>query len=219
MTLLVFERLGSVFPPDREILEIESDGRFRMWRSYANTTVGRFSGIVPSLDALRRLIDAVGEPPELGPIELESGASEETLALHGREPLTLPGERPSGPLGELIGEVHRLLDRLVDQPEAAIEASLPHRDVLRLGHVGHAILPVEFGSLSIELTKWHEGVQTGWSVSQPGTLDQVDVGPGWSVQIPLDRTAVEPPGQLVVTATFVADDNGVYAPVVATARA
>jgi hypothetical protein len=219
MTMLVFGRYGTAYPPDREILRVEADGAFTMWRSYGAPAVGRFSGMVPSLTMLREQGQAAAavSPPSAGPLEPDE--SVETLALDGRDEVELPaGIRLEGPWGVLLGSCRALLDELTALPSAAVVASFAGPATLRLAHAGTHPLPAELDWLTVEVTRWHEASQAGHATVRPEGLGHVEAGPAWVLDVSLDPEVCQGPGQLVATASFVAADDGVYVPVVATAR-
>lgn len=217
--LLAFGRHGSAFPPERELLHVDADGSYVLWRSFGAAAVGRFRGTVPDLDGLEQQVDAARGAPAPGPPAVEPDASVEVVALRDGEEVELAADGSvGGPWGALVATCRRLLDVLTESPSAAVVASLPDAATLRLAHAGDEVLPVELGSLAVEVTRWHEGLQVGWSTTHPSGLGHVDAGPGWALDVALDPAATAGPGQLVVTATFVANDGGVYVPVVATAR-
>lgn len=219
MTMLGFGRYGTVYPPDRETLRVDADGTFTMWRSYGAPAVGRFSGVVPSPDVLRKQARAAAavSPPTARPLEPDE--SVESLTLDGRDEVELPaGIRPDGPWGILLHSCRELLDELTALPSAAVVASFAGPATLRLAHAGSYPLPTELDSLVVEVTRWHESAQAGRATVHPDGLGHVEASPGWVLDVPLDPEVCQGPGQVIATATFVAVDDGVYVPVVATVR-
>jgi hypothetical protein len=218
VSLVTFQRLSGWFPPERELLTVEDDGTFTMWRSFGPSVVGRFGGTVPDADALAGLVAATAgvEPPSPG--EVEPDASVEVTTTAGATFEAEAGGRLAGPWGELIGRCRELLDALLDQPVAAVRGTLREDGTFHLSHEGADELPIELGALDVRVVRWDDGVEQATAQSRPTDLSHVDAGPGWELDIPFDPS-VFGTGKVVGTATFVASDRGVFAPVVVTAHA
>jgi hypothetical protein len=189
-----------------------------MWRSYGPARVGRFGGTVPEIDALTALVAAVAgaEPPSGG--EVEPDASVEVVTANGSTLEAQAGSEVGGPWGELVARCRELLDALVDQPVAAVSGSLRDDGTFRLSHEGADVLPVELGALDVRVVRWDDGLEQASVQSRPTGLGHVEAGPGWELDVQFDP-AVFGAGKVVGTATFVASDDGVFAPVVVTAHA
>ncbi len=218
MSLVTFSRLSDWFPPERELLTVEDGGSFTMWRSFGAALVGRFGGVVPEFDALARLVAAAAavEAPSGG--EVEPDASIESTETAGATFEAEAGIRVAGPWGDLVVRCRELLDALLDQPVAAVRGSLRDDGTFRLSHEGADVLPIELGALDVRVVRWADGLEQATAQGRPTGLDHVDAGPGWELDVPFDRS-VFGTGKVVGTATFVASDSGVYAPVVVTDHA
>jgi len=217
MSTIKFERFSDRFPPERELLHIEDDGSFEMWRSYGAPAAGRFAGAVPDSPGLQDLARATrrSRPPSLG--ELEPDASVENLAVGNRRAEAESGSRIAGPWGELFARCRSLLRDLVDQPRAAIRATIDPSGVVRLEHQGTEPLPVELAPLEIKLVRWADAREAASDRVRPEAYGRIDAAPGWSLEIPFNPSVMGP-GQVVASVTFVAIDNGVLVPVAISAR-
>jgi hypothetical protein len=219
MTMLRFQRLSGYPPPEREMLDIADDGTFTLWRSMG-PVVGRFGGKVPDRDELAALVAAVegSDPPEPG--ELPADAATETVETDGGTATVEAGEAVDGPWGDLFAAGRKLADELRDQPVAAIAIEVDASDgVVRLTQRGDGVLPLELDRARVSARAWKDGRQAGGGTTDELGLGRVEAGPGWSTSIDLPDTDAPSGARLTVEASFVADDEGIYVPVVASARA
>jgi hypothetical protein len=90
---------------------------------------------------------------------------------------------------------------------------------LRLEHRGTGPITAELGSAWLEVTRWREGTPVGSTEVRDLGLDRIEAGPSWTTSIALEVPVGEPGDLLTASAWFVADDAGVYVPVVLTGRA
>ena len=114
VSVLNFQRLSGWFPPERELLTVEEDGSFTMWRSYGPSVIGRFSGAVPDVDALAGLVAATAAVEPTGPDEVEPDASVEVDRDGGRDIRDRSGDprrRPVGRAGRALSGVARCAAR------------------------------------------------------------------------------------------------------------
>jgi hypothetical protein len=213
MTRVELRRLDARFPPLRELLFVEGDGTFRMWRSNAEV-VGRFAGRVPDPAGFAALIDdAVAQPAPPGADLTLPDAVEDELRVGDRRLATTPSDGSRGPWGMLLAECRDLLNALLDQPLAAVALEIPDPTLLRLVHVGGEPLSIELGSLSARAEVYRDTTKLDAVAPDLPDIHHVDVGPGWSLEIALPPLTVPLEALLLVRAQFVADDEGVYVPV------
>jgi len=217
MSLVEFRRLADAPPPERELLAIEVDGAAVGWRS-TGSSVGRFAGAVGDLEGLRAAAAHAeeGEPPKAA--ELPADASVERVVLGGRTASVEAGLPVAGPWGPLVDGCRRALDELVASPVAAIAGSVTADGTVRLEHRGRDVLPVELGALRVEVVRWRDGAEAGRAGAGAAGQGRVEAGPGWSLDVAVPGWDASGGGQVVATATFVADDGGVFVPVTITAR-
>ena len=235
MSLVAFERYGDRFPPERELLSVEADGSFRMWRSFGAAAAGRFAGAVADVAALADLAERAlaADPPGAGTVEADG--SVEIVTAGAVKVEVEAGARVPGPWGELLARLRQLLDELVSQPLATVGGRLDRGGAFHLEHGGSAVLPLELGHLRVRVVRWSGGVEAAVAEGSPGGLGHVEAGPGWALDVPFDGVVVGGGrdgggdggdgdggggggGRVVGTATFVAVDDGVYVPVVVTAH-
>jgi len=116
---VVYRRLADSPPPARELLSVEPDGGWTAWRSIA-PVVGRFAGRLPDASAFTALVKAAADEPPVTLGRLPPDAAYEVLELDaGHISRFQEGDAVPGPLGTLLTECRRLVDR-PDGPVAAI---------------------------------------------------------------------------------------------------
>ncbi len=217
--MLRLSRLSDAPPPARELLEVADDGTLSGWRSQG-PGIGRFGGSAPDIDGLRALIGAaVATPePEIGRLSLD--ATIESLEADGRSARFSVHTTPDGPWGALLLAARSLLDdTLPSAPVATLALVIDEGRGLRLEHRGSDPVAVELGSAWAEMTRWRDGTPVGSSEARGIGLGRVEAGPGWSALIAMDVPAGEAGDLLTASAWFVAEDTGIYVPVVLTGRA
>jgi hypothetical protein len=218
VSLVAFHRLGGYPPPEREMLEVELDGAFRLWRSIA-PAVGRFAGQVAEPAEFQRLVEAAAAdaPPAGGSVTPD--APIETVVVGDASLRLEAGVAIEGPWGELLDACRRLADDGLRQPIAAIGIELEPPDTVRLVHRGREPLPIELGTAEVQLNLWRDGAPVAIGSTRPKGVDHVEAGPGWSIEIAVPGLAGAGAGLLGGQASFIATDAGVYVPVSATIAA
>lgn len=216
MTLVTWRRLSSMFPPECELLDVDADGSFRLWRSIA-PVVGRFGGSLPAGPAaeIERLVTAVGSAAPARPGSLPADASVEQIEIEGALSVFEADAEVAAPWGDLLAACRRLAEERTDAPIAAIalEPELAGDGLrIRLVHRGSGILPVELASGRAKVALWR-GMLNPASVTVGFDLGRVDTGPGWAAETTAALPALEPDDQLTATVSFVVDDRGVFIPV------
>jgi hypothetical protein len=221
MTPVELRRLDDRFPPLRELLFVEPDGGFRMWRSNA-AVVGWFAGRLPDAAGFASLAEAAAaeEPPASpGGATRPADAVVDELRVGEMTFATAPWDRGSGAWGVLLAACRELLEALLDQPAAAVALVLPSLDqgapgTARLEHRGEGVLPVELGAASISVEAYTDaGGRVGFATAEGPGLRHVDAGPGWTADLSIPPLDVQAGTEIVVRVTFVADDEGVVVPV------
>jgi hypothetical protein len=219
MSRVAFARLSDAPPPVREILDVEDDGSWTVWRS-VGLAIGRFAGSGEAASGAGKRIIALAaaaeadEPPADG--NFPPDATVDSIDLGGRSVSVPYRETVGGSWGELLAACRGLLDEALEHPRAAIGLVVAGPDRVRLEHRGEEPLPIELGSAQVEATVWADGVfvAAGTGRIKSGRLD---AGPGWSLDVQLEGIDPSAKGEAVTFVSFVADDGGVYIPVVLSA--
>jgi len=217
VTLVTWRRLSSMPPPERELLEVEPDGSFRLWRSIA-PVIGRFGGSLPDDETvdLRGLVEAVGSSSAPRTGKLPPDASVEQVEIGGSLSVFEADGGVEAPWGDLLAACRRLADELVDQPTAAIALELELADGgarIRLVHRGTATLPVELAAARAKVAVWRAMLNPANATAPAFDLGRVDAGPGWSAETTAELPALEPGDKVTADARFIVDDGGVFIPV------
>jgi hypothetical protein len=219
MSLVRFLRLSSAPPPAREKIDVADDGSYTAWRSI-DDVVGRFAGSVPDPEVVRGLVAAVAgvAPPALG--ALPHDATVDSVGAGGQELEVSANGSVEGPWGELLAACRELVAGVGSSPLAAVALVIDGPGALRLEHRGSASIPVELANLWVEVTRWRGDTPVGSAERTVPGLGRVESGPGWSLPIDLGRGPAdgEPGDLLTASAWFVADDGGIFVPVVANGR-
>ncbi len=188
--LLRYRSTGGQPPPDHELLTIDEDGRFTMWRSIGRASsppspVGSFAGTMDVAE-----LRSLGTAPR-GNVELPlpSDAATEVIDL-GHSRLVGPnGGRVPQDWEPLVSYVRGLLGSLTGSPLAALGLSV---DPSALVHLGPDALRVDFSRASVRAVRWDgAAVVDSWE----GRLDvpATEVGPDWSMPVPADPRFVDAP--------------------------
>lgn len=216
MPPITFRRISNHPPPERELLTIDDDGGFSMWRS-TGFVGGRFAGTVPDAGRVLRLVESAARVPGPETAALPPGASLEEVEVDGRAARFEARRDVVGPWGELLSELRVLLEALCAQPLAAVAAVVVAADRIRLEHRGSASLPVELDAARVTVDVWRDGRQVATSGTGPLGLGRIDAGPGWAVDVEVSDLDTVGGGILVARVSLVADDGGIYVPVTLTA--
>jgi hypothetical protein len=209
---VVFWRVSSAPPPERELLTVDDGGSFTMWRSLG-PVVGRFAGTLPDPGRLSALAAGAAAVPPPSGRELPPDTTVEVVELdETRSAQVEAGADAGGPWGALLSCCRQLIDDLTDQPSAAVTlvAEDPFRP--RLEHRGHDILPLELGSATVTVDFRRDDVEVAAAGTGPLDLGRIEAGPGWSVTVEITELPVSAGGLLTATASLVADDDGVFVP-------
>ncbi len=219
MSRVALARLSDAPPPLRETLDVDPDGSWRVWRSVGQA-IGRFGGSGDAAAAGQRIVmlaEAATDTDPPGPGDASADTTWDTIEV-GSTSLRLPYRAaPDGPWGELLAACRGLLDDAIASPKAAIGMTLMAPDRVRLEHRGDEPLPIELGAASVEATAWTADGAFIASGSGRVAADHVDAGPGWAIDVDLDGIDASAGGQPVVFVSFVANDGGVFIPVVLSA--
>jgi hypothetical protein len=185
MKNLRFRRTSDHEPAELEVLEIEVDGSFAMWRS-TGEAVGRFAGDVPELSTLsddveRALTDF---PPSSDSIPMD--ASLERLDVDGRQLAVAAHERIEGPWGALLEQCRSLMEALRDQPLAALVIELDDPSVPRIAHRGTEALTLALIQPSATVVVWRDREEVGEFRGFANVIETVNADQGWQLEIPVD---------------------------------
>ena len=195
--MIYYHRSGGFKPPqDNELLEINSDGTFSMWRSvgwatYPPSPIGQFGGQLDSNKTvqLQPLVEAAAGSGNLemmispdSPIEtIELTGVHATLGIHDDAP---------GPWGALIEQVRPMLGELTAFPQAAIGVEvLPGGQSARLIHLGQEPVQLGLGNLTVRAVLW-EGYtkKDDWWASKGNIIPtEMTARPGWQLDLPFDH--------------------------------
>jgi hypothetical protein len=214
VTSVRFARLSDVDPPARELLQLQADGSLSMWRSVARA-VGRFTGPAEAGATIAALAREAAAAPV--PAARELGADTTMDRLEVGDAVVTLGEwdHLPGPWGALLDACRALLEPLLDRPTAAIRLVQTSPTTVRLEHLGDGVLTIELGAAVVQVELRRDGLPAGGP--EPVEIDgtRVDAGPGWSLEVEVSPVGLTPGDRLLATASFVADDEGVYVPMLA----
>ncbi len=219
MSRVAFARLSDASPPLREMLDVDENGSWTVWRS-VGVAVGRFAGSGEAASgAGKRIIDlaaAAEGSQEPSSKDVGADATVDSIDIGDRSVAVPYRHSPDGPWGALFAACRIVLDEALDHPKAAIALVVAAPDRVRLEHRGEEPLPIELGSAQVEATVWADGV---FVAAGTGRIEagHVDAGPGWSLEVPLEGIDPAAKGEAVTFVSFVANDGGVYIPVVLSA--
>jgi len=195
---------GSRSPALAESVELGDDGTISGWRTVSPAGVGWFARRLPEaeLAEVRALAGAVRTAP--APSLARPGASTETLELDATGPYSIAGSRDG-----LAVAARQLVQRLTDFPRAAVTVTHPSPEVARLEHRGTEPLRLDLASVAVSAAVWrgyYEPAGT-WSgvIGGPG---EIEAGPGWTLDLPLEVDAPADPGITVHLAVDFAIRHG-----------
>lgn len=193
--IVAYSRGGGRWPPDNERLEVEEDGSFGMWRSVTfGTPAGRFGGLLSSRDA-QRLTEEAQAATGSGDLELipEEDSAIETIEVDSVRATMGHHDEPEKPWGRLVRHLRDLLDRLTDQPRAALKLEVVEGGrAARLAHLGEEAIRLDLSAFELRARLLDEGVVDEWRASQNdvaviSSRGTVDAGPGWALDLPFEH--------------------------------
>lgn len=213
---LDFHRAGGRTPPiEREILHIDADGSYTLWRTVAQGAVGRFAGTLTDdqQEALAADLEAMEGDPADEPAM--PGAPAEVLTYGGRT-LRFGGAVPP-PFTRAFDRLRALLDTLMDSPSSALRLEVVDGEA-RLVFAGDEPLDVDLSLATVTATLVGPGYdQRGnWAgdTSELRAQGKAEAGPGWAVALPFETGFDPGPDEVVqVTVTLALQDGAVVIPV------
>ena len=196
--MIRFTRTGGTRPPrDREILQIEDDGSFTLWRSigsatFPSTPVGRFAGTLPEetlqqLKAAGRAAHDTGDltrslRPGTAIANIQIGDVKAKLGIH---------DEPEGPWGELLPQLSALLGELTSMPRAALGIAVAEDGLsASLRHLGTEPLSVDLSDLTVRAVLWKGYLKVGdWFAPTRETTgsETIESSEGWQYALPFDH--------------------------------
>jgi hypothetical protein len=200
-----FFRTGGIPPSANEKVVTVDDGRLAIWRSTGVPAAGSFVGQLSPAES-DEIQELALRCVEAGNLTLEPvpDAAIDTVVLDGAKAEVGHLDRPDGPWGDLLDLLRPLLDR-VDRPLAAIGLEVaPAGDRAWLKHLGEAVVRADLSSLHVEAwLRAPTGEAAGAWEAVPGEVagaeaGPVEVGPGWTYELPFDHGFA--PGSGTVTA-------------------
>jgi len=196
--IVTYRRVGGIQPPpDRELLTIDDDGSFTLWRSvgwatYPPTPVGRFSGRLDSAD-VSTLQEEASSARTGGNVHLISmpGSAIEDIQISGAHGEIATHDTPDGPWAGLVAHVRQLLGDLTAHPRAAISLQVdPAGESARLVHLGSDALRIDLTALTVQAQLWRPadyGIVRTWNAAQVPALGVTTASPGWTFDLPFDH--------------------------------
>jgi hypothetical protein len=189
-----YRREGGMPPPDHEVLTINQDGRYQLWRTMARASrppspVGRFSGSIPAEEwsGLRRAIDACRGADAIE-LSLPPDAAQEKVILGKRISSWADDATPPPPFDALTSELRRLLGALTKSPEAAITLSLDGTSKAMLRHVGTDKLELNMSMARVRAVRREDDAAVEEWTAELNGPDQVIAEPGWEYDLPFDHS-------------------------------
>lgn len=196
--MIRYARSGGFRPPrDREILTIEEDGSFTMWRSVGSAVqppspVGRFAGQLdaPTLESLKASVKAVAlegdlaikPKPSSAVVNIETDRVKARMGIH---------DEPVGSWAELAESLKGLLGKLTNSPVAAITLDVDEGGrYARLIHLGQQPLLLDLSQLEVRAVLWEGHMKVGdWSTSSgdSGGNGQISAELNWEMNLPFDH--------------------------------
>ena len=199
---------GQPPPPDREILTIEEDGSFTMWRSIGSAVqppspVGRFSGQLndQNLVSLKAAIEAVNLEGDLV-IKLKPGSAVVNIDTGQVKARMGNHDEPDNSWLQLAELLKGLLKQLSQYPEAAMILTVSDDgQKTRLKHLGRRSLQLDLSQLTVRAVLW-EGYKKvdDWTLSEGGAKedDPTTADIGWQMDLPFEHLFEPRDGQSVV---------------------
>jgi hypothetical protein len=220
--VIALSRTGGMrLPQFDEVLEVDGDGVFNMWRSVSKASelpspIGRFAGSVT--DAQKEALGAASKraagegsrtwlvSPDSPVDKFEVDGVNATLGIHHQ------GE---GAWQDLAALVRPLLRELTASPLAAI--ALEVDGGAKLVHQGTEPLTLDLSTLTVRADHWRDSQSLArWTAPSPSatTHGEVVAKPGWKLQLPFEHGFdVQPGDRVTADVTFTAHDGNRLIPV------
>jgi len=223
--MIRYSRSGGHRPPrDREILAIEDDGSFSMWRSIGSAVqppspIGRFAGqldshtleeLITAVNAVAREGDLVIKPkPGSAVVNIETDQVKARMGIH---------DEPDSSWPELANLLHGLLGELTKSPLAAITLDVSEDGTsARLIHLGKMPLLLDLKQLNVRAVLWEGHIKVGdWSTSETvtGELDPISADVNWEMDLPFNHNFEADDDQKIVAyVTFSISNDNRFIPV------
>ncbi len=191
--MIALHRFGGLrLPRFDERLEVEDDGRFRLWRSVAMAVelpspVGRFGGTVAAA-RLARLRAAAADSANEGMRTwlVTPDSPVDRLGVDGVTATLGMRDGGEGPWAELAALLRPLLKELTSSPLAAIALDAGS-DGAALVHAGDETIGLDLRALNLEATLWRDGDSAAHWSAPDHDLGEQEAGPGWRFQLPFDH--------------------------------
>jgi hypothetical protein len=211
-------------PPDREILTIDGDGSYTMWRSIGSAVhppspVGRFTGKLDAqtLESLKTAIEAVSLEGDLviklkpgsAVVNIDTGQVKARMGIH---------DEPDNAWSQLAELLRGLLRQLTNSPEAAIILIVSDDGRrARLEHMGQQSLQLDLSRLTVQAVLWKGyTVVDEWLLSESSSdeNDPISADINWQMDLPFDHHFEPGDDQNVVAyVTFSIFHEGRFIPV------
>ncbi len=184
MKKLTFRRTSDSPPAEHEMLEIDADGSFAMWRS-TGRMVGRFAGVVPDIEALVHDADRALRSSPAGSDRIAMDATLERIDVDGHQAAIAADLTLDGWWGVLLKRCRALMSELCEQPKAAIEIDLDNPSAPRLVHRGTEPLVLELIQPAATVGVWRDRDQTAEYWGYADIIETVSAEHGWQLEIPV----------------------------------
>lgn len=225
MKIINYQRYGGLRPtPNNEILKIEDDGKFRMWRSVSTASIppspiGRFEGkLEAELNAqLWYAADAAAATGDFEIVPLPDSVID-TIKLPNAQASMGIYQQPRGPWNNLIGLLRPLLSELALFPRAAIALEVLNGGrAARLVHRGTEPLLLDLSTMKIQAILWQEeDLINRWSEPQTTFGDKVVLSAAeeWLLNLPFGHGFnITQESHVIAYVRFKAFDGEVFLPV------
>jgi hypothetical protein len=208
--IIHYSRTGGHRPPhDREILDIQKDGTFSLWRSigsaaYPPTPVGRFKGQLSPAD-FRQVENDVENCIQAGNLKIPPlpDASIETIVLPKAQANLYIHAEPSGPWGILVTRLREYMKSLTNSPSAAISIEVSSNGkTASLSQLGSNPIQIDLADLTVRAVLWKEYRKLGDWFAPRGDLNKlptrITAAQDWSFNLPFQHGFNVQEGQEVV---------------------
>jgi hypothetical protein len=194
--VLSYRREGGWPPPDHELLEIQDDGSFTLWRTIGRASqppapIGGFKGTLTEGERsdLQGLLNRIHQAADIR-MPFPPDSAVETIMAAGRTALLPHTGMPGEPWAGLVALARTLLVQLTDRPRAALGLRLTDAGKrVDLVLLGDRSLLVDLSRVSVRAILWSGYEQLGtWESGQlqlgPGPAQ---LQPGWSRELPFSH--------------------------------